>query len=164
MTGMYHGTCDYLYCIENLRCCTMGAYNGNSFAETPKISINVQNDDGSALKCSIDANDQTTNSDSYSCQTTTDLSQQMTIGAASFSEEFNVNTCCFRFPNTSYHYQSFFSVFATDTKNKNQRRLIRRFEHFGDFLTSLRPLESQLFPIFSQKFSPNFKNLLPFRD
>lgn len=87
MAGMYRNDCDNLYCIEEFKCCTMGGYNGHSFAANPKISIRIKGTDGKLRECSMQALDRTATSLSYRCTPITDTTNGMFLEAREFKVE-----------------------------------------------------------------------------
>ena len=42
MAGLFRSSCLSLYCLEKVKCCQMGAYNGDSWAEKPDLVIKVK--------------------------------------------------------------------------------------------------------------------------
>ncbi|XP_028399896.1 uncharacterized protein LOC114523229 [Dendronephthya gigantea] len=48
MAGLYRSSCHKLYCLEEFKCCKMGAYNGNSWVERPDLVIKLKIKDSSS--------------------------------------------------------------------------------------------------------------------
>ena len=63
--------------------------NTGSFAEKPKISVNIKDSNGQLMKCSVDTNDQTATSESYSCEPTTNT-ESMSLTADYFYKRYTV--------------------------------------------------------------------------
>ncbi|XP_028399729.1 uncharacterized protein LOC114523095 [Dendronephthya gigantea] len=86
MVGLYRNSCNKLYCLEEFKCCKMGAYNGNSWVERPDLVIKVK-DQGQLKQCSMNAMDKSADSNTYKCSAISDRSNMLAINALKFNIE-----------------------------------------------------------------------------
>ncbi|XP_066930374.1 uncharacterized protein [Clytia hemisphaerica] len=87
ISGLYRNSCERLGCIEELKCCQMGPYNGNSFIDNPSLVIKTKRSSGGYKECSMDAKDETPESESYSCKNIAEPEEALKLRPVSFIVE-----------------------------------------------------------------------------
>ncbi len=87
MAGLYRNSCDKLYCIEEFKCCKMGAYNGDSWVEKPDLVIKVKDTSGNLKRCSMNAMDNSASSNTYQCKSLSDRTNMLELNALKFNIE-----------------------------------------------------------------------------
>ena len=87
MAGLYRNSCDKLYCLEEFKCCRMGAYNGDSWVEKPDLVIKVKDTNGQLKRCSMNAADRSPSSNTYKCKTISDRTNMLELKALKFNIE-----------------------------------------------------------------------------
>ena len=78
MAGLYRNSCDKLYCLEEFKCCRMGAYNGK-----PDLVIKIKDTNGQLKRCSMNAMNEYT----YKCETISDRTNMLKLQALKFNIE-----------------------------------------------------------------------------
>ena len=87
MVGLWRNSCERLGCIEEFKCCKMGAYNGHSWVEKPDFRIKVQDTSGQLKQCSMNAMDKSASSSTYKCKSVSDRKNMLALNAISFNIE-----------------------------------------------------------------------------
>ncbi|XP_028413893.1 uncharacterized protein LOC114536743 isoform X2 [Dendronephthya gigantea] len=87
MTGLYRSSCQKLYCLEEFKCCKMGAYNGDSWVERPDLAINVKDASGHFKRCSMNAMDKSADSSTYKCADISEHTNMLALNALKFIVE-----------------------------------------------------------------------------
>ena len=87
MAGLYRNKCNKLYCLEEFKCCKMGAYNGNSWMERPDLVIKVKDTSGQLKRCSMNAMDRSASSSTYKCKALSDRTNMLALNALKFNIE-----------------------------------------------------------------------------
>ena len=87
MAGLYRESCDNLYCLEEFKCCKMGAYNGDSWMEKPDLVIKVKDTNGQLKRCSMNAMDTSPSSDTYKCEAISNRTNMLQLNAVNFNIE-----------------------------------------------------------------------------
>ena len=87
MAGLYRESCEKLYCLEEFKCCKMGAYNGDSWVEKPDLVIKVKDTDGQLKRCSMNAVDRSPSSNTYKCEAISDRTNMLELNAVKFNIE-----------------------------------------------------------------------------
>ena len=87
MAGLYRNSCDRLGCLEEFKCCKMGAYNGDSWVERPDLVIKVKDTSGQLKRCSMNAMDTSASSKTYECKIISDRTNMLAMNALKFDIE-----------------------------------------------------------------------------
>ena len=87
MAGLYRNSCNNLYCLEEFKCCKMGAYNGDSWVEKPDLVIKVKDTSGQFKRCSMNAMDKSPSSSTYKCEAISDQTNMLELNALRFDIE-----------------------------------------------------------------------------
>ena len=87
MAGLYRESCDKLHCLEEFKCCKMGAYNGDSWVEKPDLVIKVKDTNGQLKRCSMNAVDRSPSSNTYKCEAFSNRTNMLELNALKFNIE-----------------------------------------------------------------------------
>ena len=87
MAGLYRNSCDKLYCLEEFKCCKMGAYNEGSWVEKPDLVIKVKDTSGQLKRCSMNSMDKSPSSSTYKCEAISDRTNMLELHTLKFNIE-----------------------------------------------------------------------------
>ena len=89
MAGLYRNSCDKLYCLEEFKCCQMGAYNGwvDLLVEKPDLVIKVKDTSGQLERCSMSTMDKSPSSSTYKCEAISERTDMLELDALKFDIE-----------------------------------------------------------------------------
>ena len=87
VAGLYRSSCNSLFCLEKIKCCQMGAYNGDSWVEKPDLVINIKSPYKQLKRCSMNAMDRSPSSDTYKCEAISDRTNMLELNALTFNIE-----------------------------------------------------------------------------
>ena len=87
MVGLSRNSCDKLHCLEEFKCCKMGAYNGDSWAKRPDLVIKVKDTFGQFKRWSINTMDKSPSSSTYKCEAMSDRTNILELNALKFNIE-----------------------------------------------------------------------------
>ena len=87
MAGLYRNSCDNLQCLEEFKCCQMGAYNGDSWVDKPDLVIKVKDTSGQLKRCSMNSMDKSPSSSTYKCEAISDRTNMLELNALRFDIE-----------------------------------------------------------------------------